>query len=150
MDALCNVLERRMLLAKIVWSLVLLGALGGTCFLLANTSQQYSKRRVLSTIRYHPERGVVPFPTISLCPVNPFQSASALRLLADANATPSDAATDPYWRMFMQIEEHLLNTRHSPLSLEEKLELASPSMFGKYGSHSLYTDFSASDARLAQ
>ncbi len=86
-DALENVLSGGMLIRVIMWSLLLLASIVATTYLIVNTVQQYNEHLVSSTFRYNPELDVVPFPTITLCPVNPFQSAFAMKLLADANVT---------------------------------------------------------------
>ena len=110
----------------LIWSLILPVSIGITLFLIIGTVQQYNAHGVSSTVRYHMENDAFPFPTLILCSTNPFISVYSLKLLELANVTfgsDEEDDMDKYWRMFMQIESYLINTRGYPMTLEEKYKM---------------------------
>ena len=112
--------------AALIWSLILFASIGITLFLALGSVQQYNAHRVSSTIRYHMENDPFPFPKMSLCSFNPFNSEFFQNLLELANVTmgpDEEADMDKYWRMFMEIESYLISTRGYPMTLEEKYQL---------------------------
>ena len=122
-DALSKVFERHSLIHTFLWLLILLASIAAAFFLAINTIIQYNRNQVSSTIRYQRERNAVPFPTISVCPVNPFNTQFALDLLNEANESISDDMNEAYWHMFMQLEDYLNRTRGYRMTVEEKYRL---------------------------
>ncbi len=104
--------------------MILLGSICCTLLLVVNMLKQYNEHRVLSTTRYQRENPAN-LPTISVCPVNPFNTEFALDLLNAANVSISDEEdmNDAYWRIFMQLEDYLNETRGYGMTEEEKNNL---------------------------
>ena len=68
--------------AKMTWALIFLGSLGVTCWFISLNIIDYLKHDVVTTIVKNTEIPT-PFPTITICNINPFTSRQAQNLFED-------------------------------------------------------------------
>ncbi len=105
-DGVSNIVRSRFLLLSIVWSLILIASASICLWLVVETFTQYYKRQVFTISRLLHENSP-PFPTLTICMSNPFNTDFAAQKLAAANITGLSGQTEGN---FIALEELNLNS----------------------------------------
>ena len=127
-DAVPNIVRAKNNFLKFLWLLLFVTSCG-CIYLILSAVLQFKEYKVITTVRYMSET-VPTTPTMMHCSVVPFTSDFALDLLIKANVSQTYANGEPidYWRQYLEIEDYMMRTRGSYLTLAEKLNLQD---FGK-------------------